>query len=246
MLAASLLAATPGVAQPLLPEDEEYHRDFIYGVPEEPTDAWVLTSGGRLYDNWARTLGIDAPEETHPSYPAAGSQSGPGTWRCKECHGWDYKGKDGAYGSGRHFTGIKGITAFSKTGTQDILAVLIDEKHGYSTALGRQDLVDLANFVNKGQIDMDRYIDPATGLAKGDKKKRKSYYTTICATCHGSQGAAIVTMDALGRVTRNNPWAALHTMIYGHPGEAMPALRVEGLGVLTDVLAYMQTLPDSN
>lgn len=215
-----------------------------------------ILRGGRLYDNWRKEIGdhagtlapADHPAvNRHPSYPIEASyRDDPQTnWRCKECHGWDYKGKDGAYGNGRHFTGIKGIAAFSKADTENILTVLTDEKHGYSMVLSRQDLLDLANFVGKGQIDMDFYIDPATGMAKGDNEKRKSYYTTICATCHGVQGTAIVTMDTLGRVARNNPWAALHTMIYGHPDEAMPALRVEGLGVLTDVLAYIQTLPDS-
>jgi hypothetical protein len=215
-----------------------------------------ILRGGRLYDNWRKEIGdqagtlalADHPvNNRHPSYPIEASyQDDPQTnWRCKECHGWDYKGKDGAYASGQHFTGIKGITAFSKASTEDILAVLTDGNHGYSKVLSRQDLLDLANFVGKGQIDMDFYIDRATGRAKGDSEKRKSYYTTICATCHGAQGTEIVTMDALGRVARNNPWAALHTMIYGHPDEAMPALRVEGLSILTDVLAYIQTLSDS-
>ncbi|MHA1547783.1 MAG: c-type cytochrome, partial [Alphaproteobacteria bacterium] len=134
--------------------------------------------------------------------------------------------------------------AYFEAEMEDILGVLVDENHWYSSVLSRQDLLDLAHFVGKGQIDMDLYVDPATGMARGDNRKRKAYYTTICATCHGPRGTEIITMDALGRVARNSPWAALHTMMNGHPNEAMPALRVEGLSVLTDVLAYIQTLPD--
>lgn len=46
-----------------------------------------ITKGGLLYDNWYAQLGVDAPEKTHPLYPAAGKQKGASAWRCKECHG---------------------------------------------------------------------------------------------------------------------------------------------------------------
>ena len=227
---------------------------YAQQLPSPDLEMSVLR-GGRLYDNWQKEIGdhsaalaaADNPANyRHPSYPTeAYYRYDPKTnWRCKECHGWDYRGDDGAFGSGRHFTGIKGITGLFEADTEKILGVLIDEQHQYSSVLSRHDLLDLAHFVGKGQFDMDLYIDPVTGKARGDSRKRKSYYTTICATCHGTRGAQIITMDPLGRVARNNPWAALHTIVNGHPDEAMPALRVEGLGVLTEVLAYIQTLPD--
>ena len=52
-----------------------------------------------------------APEQSHPLYPADGEYAAKpkANWRCKECHGWDYKGRDGAYAKGSHYTGIKGI-----------------------------------------------------------------------------------------------------------------------------------------
>ena len=31
------------------------------------------------------------------------------TWRCKECHGWDYRGAPGAYSIGSDFTGIMDV-----------------------------------------------------------------------------------------------------------------------------------------
>ena len=51
----------------------------------------------------------DEPKGTHPAYPKAGKQKDSTTWRCKECHGWDYKGLDGAYAKGSHFSGTKGV-----------------------------------------------------------------------------------------------------------------------------------------
>ena len=49
---------------------------------EELTEAQhlvTITQGGLLYDNWSNQLGVDAPKETHPLYPAAGKQKGAGT-----------------------------------------------------------------------------------------------------------------------------------------------------------------------
>ncbi len=79
------------------------------GELENPTEIWGISNGGKRYDNWAAALMKAPPDKTHPAYPASGKEKGAATWRCKECHGWDYKGKDGAYGKGSHYTGIKGI-----------------------------------------------------------------------------------------------------------------------------------------
>ncbi len=240
----------PSVAQPLLPEDEEYHRDFIYGVPEEPTNAWVLTSGGRLYDNWANTLGVDAPGETHPSYPAAGTQSGPGTWRCKECHGWDYKGSDGAYGSGSHFSGIGGIREWVAAEPATIVAIIRDATHRYTEAMIPADAAErLAWFVSTGQHDTDAYINPDTGdVSAGDLVRGAEVFQTICASCHGFEGSALDWGDPgepgyIGTESQANPWEVLHKIRNGHPGEEMVSLRAFDMQVAVDLLAYARTLP---
>jgi len=70
-----------------------------------------LVRGGLLYDKWWKINGEPEPTETYAWYPTeVGSQTGSTTWRCKECHGWDYKGNEGAYESGSsHYTGIDGL-----------------------------------------------------------------------------------------------------------------------------------------
>jgi mono/diheme cytochrome c family protein len=90
---------------------------------------------------------------------------------------------------------------------------------------------------------MDRYIDRATLKAKGDPVRSKVYFTTFCATCHGLEGADIITSIPLGRLARQNPWEVFHNLISGHPDEVMPAMRVLGEDKLADILAYLQTLP---
>ena len=74
---------------------------------ETPAPAGDLVRGGQLYDTWWKVAGVKdttPPAGNNPDYArTTGTQQGPATWRCKECHGWDYRGRDGAYQSGiRH------------------------------------------------------------------------------------------------------------------------------------------------
>ncbi|MHA1598939.1 MAG: hypothetical protein ACTSV1_09475 [Alphaproteobacteria bacterium] len=153
-----------------------------------------ILRGGRLYDNWIAELKERDPfTRSHPAYPKKGQFSGQPerTWRCSECHGWDYMGKDGAYGQGAHFTGIKGIQDFTGANPAHIIAIMKNDTHGFQDQVlfDDGDFHDLAAFVSKGQVDMDKYIDRATGKSKGDGTKHRAYYQTICSTCHGTDGA---------------------------------------------------------
>ena len=94
-----------------------------------------LSEGGRLYDKWWQEYGLKKPGQTHPAYPTKGVKKGANTWRCKECHGWDYRGKDGAYSKGSHFTGIKGIREYVNTSPDKIMRILKDDNHQYDTVM---------------------------------------------------------------------------------------------------------------
>lgn len=214
---------------------------------------YSIVRGGRLYDNWRKAnreflVGNWSPEypanKRHPAYPADRefAKSPRVNWRCKECHGWDYEGAKGAYGKGEHFTGIKGIRGMVGADPEKIIAVLKNDTHRYDEVMEFQDFRDLANFVSKGQLDMDVYIDRETGFFKGDKKSNKGYFESICANCHGLNGRQIDTTP-LREVVLRDPWHALHKITNGHPDEAMPALRVLGVDILVDVLTYVQNLP---
>ena len=222
---------------------------YIQTLPDKDL-AGSITRGGRLYDNWQKETGAASPASRHPAYPRdAGRAALPeANWRCKECHGWDYKGRDGAYGQGPHRTGIIGIRAWAGSEPQTVVELLQDANHRYygprwaHTPLDLRDVTDLANFVTRGQIDMDTYIDPQTGVAKGNADRYRGEFNLLCATCHGKNGNALLTGDDIGDVARENPWEALHKLRNGHPNEAMPALLVLDMGMLVDILAYTQTL----
>mgnify|MGYP000618465438 CR=1 FL=1 len=104
---------------------------MIFGLPEIAVadDEATLARGGKIYDKWYKIAGAKAPKASHPLYPAAKkyAKKPKSNWRCKECHGWDYKGSDGVYKSGIHRTGIKGIQAFSGGNPQTVIKIMMDE-----------------------------------------------------------------------------------------------------------------------
>ena len=111
-------------------------------------DEGSIARGGRLYDKWYKVIKAEVPAESHPLYPAANEKyaGDPGAnWRCKECHGWDGKGVNGAYASGSHATGIIGIDGMAGGDPAAVVAVLTGAEHGYGDKLSEADLADLAD-----------------------------------------------------------------------------------------------------
>jgi cytochrome c553 len=204
-----------------------------------------IARGGLIYDKWYKVVGMDAPKESHVSYPADKKYAAKpkSNWRCKECHGWDYMGKDGAYSSGKHHSGIVGINGAIGKSTGDIISLLKSDSHGYGGKLSDADMNDIALFVTKGQINMDKYIDRKTKAPKGDQIKGEVYYNTICAKCHGKDGLQPKEMKPFG-AQMGNPWEVMHKILNGQPGEKMPALRALDHQLIADIMAHMTTLPN--
>jgi len=229
--------------------DKGFYQSYVFGMPDDPSEAWQLAYGGRLYDTWWAVLFQDPPEETHPSYPKQGRQSGASTWRCVECHGWDYRGAAGRYGKGPHYTGIKGIAGMAGADPQRIAAVLRDDTHRFSPGLLPDKAVAaLALFVSRGQIDPATVIEPETGLVRGNVENGKQIFQNVCAICHDFDGQAWITGDedeltTLGAIATANPWRGLHKIMNGQTYADMPAMRAFGVDVVRDVLSYIQTLP---
>jgi thiosulfate dehydrogenase len=211
------------------------------------SDAYSIARGGRLYDKWfAESDSVEAPQTAHPNYPETGKYKGnkAADWRCKECHGWDYMGSQGAYSSGKHFTGIKGIQGMAAADPAKIVAVLKNETHAMAqSGLTDEDYRDLAIFVSRGQIKSDAFINSETKGVTGDVGAGQGYFETVCANCHGLDGKLDDQMPPLGKLANDNPWEVLHKISYGQPDEEMPALHVFGTQVMADMLAYLQTLP---
>lgn len=190
--------------------------------------------GGLLWDEWWRVNGASRPHDTHPLYPAEGQQSKHITHRCKECHGWDYKGVDGAYGTGLHYTGIPGVYGSAMTPQQQFDIIKLDSVpsgHGFANyGLQDEDIWDLVEFMKAWVIDTDKYIDGSAQFI-GDSFQGMVYYENDgllpCVACHGADGTAINfgSLDEprwVGTMAVNNPWTMLHKTRFGDPGTNMP------------------------
>jgi len=205
--------------------------------------------GGKLYDEWWIVNGAAEPMGEHPLYPMDGSQFGSTTYRCKECHGWDYEGVAGAYASGSHFTGIPGVLGTSMT-PREIFALLkadpTDVPNGHdmgSLGLSDRDLWDLVKMVREGAIDTSDLID-ANGEFLGSVSFGGFGYSLTCVSCHGSDGKGVGDTP-IGAVAVSNPWEFVHTVRFGHPGAPMPASDLLGWSssLIIDLGAYVATLP---
>ena len=207
---------------------------FVQNLP--PRDPlYSVARGGKLYDNWADVLDTAFPKGDHPAFPKGQKvEYNSSSWRCVECHGWDYKGAHG----------VRGIRNMVGAHPAAIIKVLKDKTHALDHKLHYADLYDLASFVSRGQVEMNEYIDPDTHKAHGTADNSTKYYLTLCATCHGDDGRAIRTMPPMGRVANERPWQALHKILHGHPGDNMPAWQATMTpSEIKDVLAKLQTLP---
>lgn len=215
-----------------------------------------LVMGAQLYDKWYAVLGTHPPLENMPiwSRQSTNTRSGAETWRCAECHGWDYKGAQGAYASGSHFSGFPGLILQTADMTEaDIIAHLQGENdpaHDFSAYLDSNATRQVAVFLKEGLIDDSTYIDSISlKVIDGNLGKGQRHYDSTCAECHGRTGDQIIFRtegvdEALGDVANRDPFRFLHRTRFGVAGTNMPIGYELGWTPADgrDVLMYAQTL----
>jgi hypothetical protein len=184
----------------------------------------AVARGGRLYDKWFTENKAAKPTGDHPAYTVKDGKYGKDTsWRCKECHGWDYLGKDGAYAKGGHATGIKGIRAAKGKDPATIAAMLRDKTHGYTAAqLSDKDASDLA-LVRVSRPGGHRSSTRGRRTRSRATATRARSTTTPCAPAATAlDGKKLKDAPPLGSVADNGA-EMMHKVLNGQPGEAMPA-----------------------
>lgn len=216
-------------------------------------------SGGRIYDNWMTALDLKPPQSNQPLWAeqSTNPRNGEVTWRCKECHGWDYKGADGAFGlASFRYTGFPGLSGAIGESQDEVLAWLNgtnNPDHNFADLTNPNAMNDVAAFLRTMQIDAALVIDYQTGLALGDEDNGLSLYLNNCVECHGNSGRAInFSADGqplyVGDIASEDPWRALHKLRFGTVTGNMPSAEREGWSLrdIADVLSYAQSLPRGN
>jgi len=231
-------------------ETQDY-IDLLTYAQSLPTASPVTSLGGRLYDNWIKETGAADMTENQPLWATqtTNTRTGNDTWRCKECHGWDYLGVDGAYGSGSHQTGFPGIFAAKDKTPEELMAALKSETHDFSTVMNAAQLDAMVAFMQQVQ-DLKPYINDDKSVV-GEAQNGKLLYEASCAACHGADGMMLDFDDGegkefVGTLAADNPWEIFNKIAYGQPNT--PGMPV-GINLgwswqdIVDVLAYLQTLP---
>ena len=224
-----------------------------------------IKRAGLLYDKWWK-----APDAKVATPPATRNNNWTGTtdilkvsdastWRCKECHGWDYQGKDGAYGdtTSKHYSGIKGFfnsgTKIALTETQ-IIDIITNgppsrTDHNFGQYINEADIALLAQFILDDTEGVPPIANLSTAIASTDSTSGKALYDGAspgnCATCHGVDGTtypdAVIDVKA-----KANAQEFIHKVRFGHPGSEMipTSTKFQGLSLTQagEVLAYAKTL----
>ncbi len=241
-------------------------------LPQAAAVGGDTVRGGLLYDKWWKVNGAAEPTGDHPLYPPIGQKSGSTTYRCKECHGWDYIGDLGRYESGSHYTGIIGVIDATTNWTDAELFDIIKNPDGDGTGgttvnghdmgtygLSDTDIDDMVGFLNNGVVDTGPYINRG-GVAgsytysfNGDSVAGATLYSggvdpvANCSLCHGADGQTIEfhENEFLGDLARDNPQETLHKIRLGQPAAGMCSYVRQGLTdqQAADTGTYCETLP---
>jgi len=218
--------------------------------------------GAHLYDDWQTTTGT-ATTGNNPLYAqTTGQSTGATTWRCKECHGVDYRGKDGFYATGTHATGVKGLLGTAANlDADEIYAALSGPCLGpANTAAGGYlsdaDRWDLVKFIREGIVDVTTFLDATGAPVAPDLANGQVLYEDQCKRCHGADGAKVnigtaASVSYVGTEVLKNGFNFQHRVRFGPVGvpgslrEEMPGAVNFGWSLqdVRDVMGYSRTLP---
>ena len=226
------------------------------------------TRGALLYDQWWSVNGVkitSPPAFRNKQWVASSGSadtslvSDAETWRCANCHGWDYDGAQGRLSDNQQqfYSGITGFY-FLDTKLKDkaIIASIIAngsaniQDHTFSKYLSIEDIDDIVEFiVNDSSGIPASKADYNLAINNGDVSAGKTLFesstTSACQICHGVNGNALSTTN-LADLSTNHPEQFIHKIQYGHPGSAMvnqfDRYTVHSRNDAADILEHSQSL----
>ncbi len=219
------------------------------GQDTELGPVFLLSLGGKLYDNYFAILDEKPPEGRNPALERKLSVQPSDTWRCVTCHGWDYTG---AEISGTQFPGLRQLAGGDEEVQAAVKRKLRDPAHPFPADRLSDLSVDLlAIFITQGQYARADFVS-GTGVAVGNPEFGRDIFEGACISCHQLDGRMYLHREkgdrsSLGWVSRHRPEQALHKIMNGVPAAEMLSLRFLSDIQIADLLAYLQTLdPNEN
>ncbi|MEM8689543.1 MAG: c-type cytochrome [Pseudomonadota bacterium] len=216
-------------------------------LEENVGEVFVLSIGGKLYDNLFTMLGKEEPAEANATYPTDVSAKSLGTWRCVACHGWDYSGADGERGGIARSRAFTSLRAMEGLDPKEISNKIRSTPHTYDAELMPEYVADILGlFLSLGQYNVGALLDE-NGASRGTASAGQPIFEGACSNCHQLDGRAYLRGErgdksSLGWLARNRPQQVLHKILNGFPGTDMLAMRFLPDQQLMDLVAYMQTL----
>lgn len=203
--------------------------------------AWQESIGGQLYSDWPRVLLFRGPFTKHPLWTGSAAALNTETWRCVNCHGWDYRGSAGVGGDLGVVPNVPGLRHLVGASRRTVADGIRHQNHGFAA---EQLSADALSYLVGFLIDGQRAVVDLAARAResgADVKAGAERYRDVCQVCHGPTGSQLNlgterSPATLQTLAQTNPWKFLHGMRFGHAG-VMPAFvlleEAEFLNVLT-------------
>jgi thiosulfate dehydrogenase len=215
--------------------------DTAQSGPDELGPVFLISLGGKLYDDLWTVTELPPPDGANPAYPANPQIADRDTWRCVSCHGWDYKGSGGERGVAVPDLKAPGLTALSGTDPERIIELIRAPSHPFpSDQLPELAGELIAAFLSGGQRDIGEF-------AGGDPEAGQGIFEGACTNCHQIDGRRYLRGEpgdrsSLGWRVRNRPEQSLHKILNGVPAAEMLSLHFMPDWQIADLLAYVVTL----
>ena len=227
-------------------------KEVLEGKVHEFGDAFFISLGGKLYDDFWAGSGASPLTRRNPAFPSDKVVSDADSWRCVSCHGWDYKGADKAPDSEqqpRQFVSLRHLQGADNLNVTEVFTKAHPD-HPIQTSRGL--LLDLlVLFVSAGQYETETFQPNAT-VPPDHLSRGRDIFEGACMSCHDTDGKSGFTTRpglrrSLGWLARNKPRRAVHKIINGVPGQIMLSLRFVGEEAIADLLIFLKTLdPEAN
>lgn len=243
----AIVGLVPPVHPPALATQVTHDKPAQKAREHEFGDAFVVSLGGKLYDNYWAGSGSTPPATRNPSFPSDLSVSHTDSWRCVSCHGWDYDGAEKARGSTQQQQQFVSLRHLQGTDPFNMLE-LFTKAHPDQKALasGGLPLDLLLLFLTVGQYDPNNF-KPEKSLSEKSLARGRDIFEGVCMSCHDPNGKSGFqslpgVRGSLGWQARHQPSRMIHKIINGVPGESMLALRFMDEPAIADLVAYLKTL----